>query len=300
MAHTSRNHKDTLFVDLFCEDRDGKKNFLDLYNSLNGTQLRLEDTEIKDVRIDGVLYTTMRNDVSMLVDNRIVVLCEQQSTVNENMPLRCLLYIARIYEQLLDTKSRFKRRLQQLPAPEFFVFYNGTDDLPEQQELHLKDAFIKDSPLTDAQKSALPDLTVLLYNLNKPTGKAAWEKCRALTDYNAFVTMIREEQSVSHEGFMARAIKRAVKADVLPDYLARKSREIENMFFGEYDYATDVAVQREEAHAIGLAEGLAEGSRTAKLETARNFLAMHLPIEQIAQGTGLPLAEVQQLASECC
>ncbi len=59
---------------------------------------------------------------------------------------------------------------------------------------------------------------------------------------------------------------------------------------------------KEEGIAIGLAEGEArgrtEGSRAKALEAARNFLSMHLSAEQVAQGTGLTLAEVQQLAAE--
>ena len=45
------------------------------------------------------------------------------------------------------------------------------------------------------------------------------------------------------------------------------------MLIGEYDYDTDIAVQREESFEIGLTEGDArgrsEGSLQAKLETAR-------------------------------
>ena len=308
MADTAnRRHKDTLFVDLFCDDeKDGRRNFLELYNALHGTHLRPETTQMRDVRIDGVLYSTLRNDVSMLVDGRVVVLCEQQSTINENMPLRCLMYIARIYEGLLEARDRFKRRLQRIPAPEFFVFYNGTDSLPERQELQLKDAFLSAGP---GQNFPL-NLTVTVYNVNRPTGKALWEQCRALTDYSKLIRIIREEQEKQKDGFMGRAVRRAMKAGLLAGYLSRKAKEIENMFFGEYDYATDVAVQREEAReegiaigeergiAIGEERGIAQGERNAKLEAARKLLAMHLgTVEQIAQAQGLNLEEVQQLAS---
>ncbi|MCR5724468.1 MAG: Rpn family recombination-promoting nuclease/putative transposase [Treponema sp.] len=63
--------------------------------------------------------------------------------------------------------------------------------------------------------------------------------------------------------------------------------------------AEDRREAKEEGIAIGLAEGEARGSRTAKLEAARNLLALHiLTEEQIAQAQGLSLAEVQQLAAE--
>ena len=45
----------------------------------------------------------------------------------------------------------------------------------------------------------------------------------------------------------------------------------------------------------GLAKGRKEGSHAAKLDDARNFLAMGIPIEKVAQGTGLSIAEIQAL-----
>ena len=79
------------------------------------------------------------------------------------------------------------------------------------------------------------------------------------------------------------------------------------MFFGEYDYDMDIAVQREEAfedgHASGIAEGevrghaagLAEGEHNAKLETAQAMLADNMPVEQVARWTKLPAEEIAAL-----
>ena len=276
---TNRVYKDSMFVDLFCHDRDGKKNFLSLYNALHGTPL-------KDVGIQNVLFRRQNNDVSMLVDNRIVVLCEHQSTINENMPLRCLMYLARIYEEQLDARLRFKRRLQQIPVPAFYVFYNGVEDVPESTVLHLQDAF----PVVAPHTPPPVDVCVTVYNLNKPTGRALWEQCKPLTEYNVFVTIAREEQR-GGGNYMERAVRSALRRGILSEYLSRKGKEVENMFFGEYDYDLDVAVQREEAFE----EGEARGERNAKFETARNYLRMGLTAEQVAQGSGISLADVLQL-----
>ena len=79
------------------------------------------------------------------------------------------------------------------------------------------------------------------------------------------------------------------------------------MLIGEYDYDTDIAVQREESFEIGLAEGeargeargksigLAEGSRKKALETAKNLLQFGLSREKIAHATGLTQAEVESI-----
>ncbi len=52
-----RNHKDSLFIDLFCKDKKvGKENFISLYNALHQTKLDLEHTDLREVNIENILY----------------------------------------------------------------------------------------------------------------------------------------------------------------------------------------------------------------------------------------------------
>ena len=67
------------------------------------------------------------------------------------------------------------------------------------------------------------------------------------------------------------------------------------MLIAEYDYDTDIAVQREEEREIALQEGISEGSYRKALETSKNMLAMHYPLEDICKITGLTKADVEQL-----
>ena len=79
------------------------------------------------------------------------------------------------------------------------------------------------------------------------------------------------------------------------------------MLLAEYDYDTDIAVQRAEAGRIafaqgisqgitkGRSEGIAQGSYQTKIETAKNLLGLGLSIENIAQATGLSRQEVEVL-----
>ena len=52
-----------------------KENFLSLYNALHGTELK-DTKQLKNVRLDQVLYMSFYNDVSYLVENKIIVLAE--------------------------------------------------------------------------------------------------------------------------------------------------------------------------------------------------------------------------------
>ena len=71
------------------------------------------------------------------------------------------------------------------------------------------------------------------------------------------------------------------------------------MLIAEYDYDTDIAVQREEAGKIafaqGISQGISQGSRQKALETAKNLLQFGLSVENIAKATGLSQKEVEKL-----
>ena len=133
----NREYKDSIFVDLFYKDVTAKKNLLSLYNALHDTDYQDEEI-IHKVKIEDVLYKNFKNDISVEVNGQVLVFGEHQSTVNPNMPLRCLLYVGRAYEQLVDKKARYKTTLVKVPTPEFYTFYNGEQEQPLEQELSLR------------------------------------------------------------------------------------------------------------------------------------------------------------------
>ena len=125
------------------------------------------------------------------------------------------------------------------------------------------------------------------------------KNCKPLQEYSLFVETVRRYVADDKEHGFEKAITECIKHDILRDYLQRKSREVMNMLIGEYDYDTDIAVQREESFEIGLAEGEArgrsEGSRQAKLETAKILKQLGDSVQKIAQATGLTQEEVEAI-----
>jgi len=139
----NREIRSSVFADLFGDDEvDGKRNFLSLYNAIHGTSLVYEETRIERKTIPQSVYKTFRNDVSMLIDGRLIVFVEHQSTLNENMPLRFLEYFVHILYGMVPARARYKRSLVKIPSPEFYVFYNGSETSPSEDELRLSDAFL--------------------------------------------------------------------------------------------------------------------------------------------------------------
>ena len=294
----NRNYKDSVFVDLFAKDINAKENFVSLYNALHNTNLDYQTTNLEPVMIEQVLYKSFYNDIAMLIDNKIVILVEHQSTINENMPFRILEYITRIYEKITKSKNKFGRKLIQLPVPEFYVFYNGKEDFPTEKTLKLSDAFL----LPEEKYGEVPnfplEITVKVVNINVDKDNEVLKRCEVLEQYSEFVELVRDYISSRVEEPLSKAIKTAIKTGVLRNYLERKATEVENMILTEYDYDTDIAVQREEAYEEGLSKGISQGAEQAKIETAKNLLNMGLTLKQIAQGTGLPLETVENLTGK--
>ena len=120
---TIRNYKDTVFRLLF----NNKEKMLELYNALYDTNYP-PGTPV---------------DINTIA-NTYLVITEHQSTINHNMPLRDLWYIAEIYKTMVDRKAVYKETPIKLPRPTFVVMYNGTKSLPPESHLNLSDCFLGD------------------------------------------------------------------------------------------------------------------------------------------------------------
>ncbi len=293
---TNRNYKDSVFVDLFAHDITAKENFISLYNALHETNLDVKTTDVQPVMLERVLYMKYYNDIAMLIDGKIVILIEHQSTINKNMPFRFLEYIARIYEKITTKDEKFGRKLVKLPVPEFYVFYNGKDDYPTESIMKLSDAFMQ---LDDSKLKNQLEISVKVININADKGNPILKRCEALKEYSEFIEQVRSNiENNVHEPF-TNAIKEAIKKGFLSDYLNRKSTEVQNMLLAEYDYDTDIAVQRKEAFddgiAIGEERGISKGAYQKAVETAKTLLSFGDSIEKVSKVTGLAIEEIEKL-----
>jgi len=251
MENVNEKHKDTVFTFLF----SNPDLLRELYSAIEGITLP-PDVPIDINTLSDVLFRTQRNDISFLLNNRLIVLIEHQSTVNDNMPLRFLMYIAKLYQEITCPEDKFKRKLGKIPKPEFIVLYNGEDNYPDYKELRLSDAFIK----TDKIKIDLPlELVVQVYNINKGRNQEILGKSKTLDSYSRFIDKIREyqkeyqwkypdkgEKKILLDKAARSAIKYCIKNNILKDFLRKHGSEVLNMLYAEYDPEVEMRVVREE------------------------------------------------------
>ncbi len=222
--HPIRNYKDTVFRMIFKE----KEQLLEVYNAINGTDYTNVD-ELEVTTIENAVYMSMKNDVSCMLDMRLQIY-EQQSTVNPNMPLRDLIYVAVQYEKLLIHKDLYSKKKIALPTPKFFVFYNGTDKQPERKELRLSDLFYTKEEVLSLE------LIVTQLNINQGYNKDLMKRCPTLWQYMIYVNRVREySKDFPLEQAVELAIDECIKENVLKEFLLKNKAGVIQMSIFEYD-----------------------------------------------------------------
>lgn len=244
----NRKYKDSVFSKYFSED---PKRLVELYNALEGTNYP-ENTPVKVNTITDVLYKDRLNDLSFLLDGQLVVLIEHQSTINNNMALRMLIYLGRLYEQILPSDALYRSKLIKIPTPKFIVLYNGLDDCPDHYQQRLSTAF------SAADDEPSVELVVDVWNVNFGENERLAKESKSLYDYSYFVHCVRQWKSkgLESDDAIARAIQDCVKANIMKEFLSKHGSEVENMLFTEWNWDTALKVQKEEGEEEGVFKAL--------------------------------------------
>jgi hypothetical protein len=227
----NREYKNSVFVAL-CED---KKRLIEVYNAVSNKNYPPE-AALKIVTLENVLFLGRRSDVAFLMEDKLVVLIEHQSTVCENMPLRLLIYIGSIYEKLLNANEKigqavYGTKLLKIPKPEFYVLYNGKADFPERKDLRLSDAFWN---LPESEKRSgleiwggLLELIVPAYNIKWGFNVEMLRKSETLSGYAFFVDLTYRSIGTGCElkEAIQRAVNGCIEKGILADFFRTHSSE---------------------------------------------------------------------------
>ena len=295
-SNVNKKHKNSVFSTLF----GNAETLRELYSAIEGIDVP-QDAAIGINTLTNILYMRQINDVSFTIDNKIIVLIEHQSTINENVPVILLMYIARVYEKMLDRQKLYQKKLVKIPTPEFFVLYNGSAPYPDHQELRLSDAFKNTDGLMRFENGCFPlDLVVQVYNINHGHNPEIFAKSKTLDSYSIFMAKINEyKKELSLEESVKTAIKYCIENDILKRFLREHGAEVINMLTDNLTVEEIVAVRSEEAweegRTEGRTEGREEGREEEKISIARNLLAKGSSPEFVQEITGLEPEVIREL-----
>ena len=278
-----QNHvRDTLFRFIYSgKDERSRRWLLSLYNALNGTNHK-DTSELTITTIENIIYITMKNDLSFLIDSQMH-LYEHQSTVNPNMPLRGLMYFAQLYQMNINKRDEdiYGNVLVKIPSPKFVVFYNGSSEQNDVVKYRLSDAF----EIPDQNKEF--EWTATVININQNHNEELQKSCKSLYDYSRFVDRIKHNlNSMLLKDAIIEAVDFAIENNFLEGLVEEQKMEILNTCLTEFNQEDYDRRRRREAR------------NEMALEVAKNMLKKAIPIETIAECVELPVEKIKELAVE--
>lgn len=276
MAADNIKYKDRLFNFLFGSE-ENKAWTLSLYNAMNKSNYT-DPSAIEITTIKEIMYLGMQNDTSFLISDEMN-LYEQQSSYNPNMPLRLMQYAGNLYEKYIKQtrQNKYGKKLMKLPVPRLVVFYNGTDEQPEEKLLKLSDSF-PEKAVSDIE------VTVRMINVNHGKNKELMAACKPLEEYSWLVAEVRKNNETRDEDGISSAIDRAITEMpddyVIKPFLVAHRAEVKGMLLAEYNEAETMELFKE------------DGRKEKEMEDIRNLMdTLKLSAKQAMDALKIPLAE---------
>ncbi|MCL2181230.1 MAG: Rpn family recombination-promoting nuclease/putative transposase [Treponema sp.] len=282
---TNRKLKSSVFSTLF----DNPDVLRELYCALGKVTLPA-DVPIAINTLKNAMINDLYNDVSFEIGGKLIVLIEHQSTINPNIALRLLLYIAELLKKKVKGKSIYSSKKIKIPWPEFYVLYNGTEPFPDYKIVKLSELFEKPQDLGLPERyMPLLELEAKVININEGRNADILNRCRKLAEYSTLISRVYHYRNEFND--LGEAIKKAVdychKHDILKEYLEVYGSEVLNMLYTKWNM--------EDAKEVWREEGREEGREESHKEIAWNMLANGSTPEYIQKITGLDLETIIDL-----
>ena len=270
----NREYKDSFFRLLF----DSESKSAELYNAIKGTDYKPEALKMNTLQ-NPFFYGVLRNDLSFCIDDRLIALYEHNSTINPNIAFRFLLYVADVYETLMDKEAMYKTTKMSIAAPKFYLIYNGKAKYPDTKVLKLSELY-----KVKGGKPSL-DLSVTVYNANKGHNKAIMARSEMLRGYAEFVAKVRrytDEKGLDLTAALKRTADDCARKGILREFLQKHGGDVVSMISREWN----------------MEDAKAAWEKGAKEEVAANFLREGISKEIVIRSTGLSAEQVENIARE--
>ena len=267
-----RTAKNSVFLDLF----QNKSYLLKLYKTLHPEDTTATEDSLTDVTIENVLTDNLYNDLGFIVNNKLMILIEAQSTWTMNILVRVLLYLAQSYHEYFQRTSQnyYKSKKVKMPKPELYVIFTGNKGL-KPGKISLSKEFFEGSDI---------DIEV--------RAKVIYESGTddIINQYIIFCKVFNEQ--TKQYGMTRKAVTETIRIckdrNILREYLLDREKEVVTIMMSLFDEEQILkSFIRSERH---------DEAR----ETAERMLRKgKMSLEEIADYVpSLPLEELKELEAE--
>ena len=234
----------------------------------------------KDLKLE-IDKRGIRLDVYIADSNRVFDL-EMQTTNQKNLGCRMRYYQSLIDAELLDKGANFND-LKESNIIFFCTFDPFRKGLPQYTFCNSCEE-LPDLKLSDKCKK-------IAYNVNA-FEKVDDEKIRKLLE---FISTGKSETSLTNK--ICKELKRVQgneewRAEYMTWEMLKQDTYDSGFFAGRNE---GIAIGEERGRNEGISLGITQGAYQKAVETAKKFLSMGLSVEQVADGTGLSIEEIEKL-----
>lgn len=271
-----RKAKDSVFVDLF----KNKTYLLKLYKTLHPEDTEATEDSLTNVTITNVLTDNLYNDLGFMVEDKLMILVEAQSSWTENILVRALLYLAQSYHEYFQRTRQdyYASKKVKVPRPELYVIFTGNRGRKPDQ-ISLSKEFFEGADIDLELKAKV------IYES---------EKDDIINQYIVFCKVFNEQ--TKQYGMTQEAVRETIRIckdrNVLREYLQSKEKEVVTMMMSLFD--------EEQIMEMHIKSERREAAEKAARETAERLLKIgKLTLDEIALCVpSLSLEELKELESE--
>ena len=214
-----RTAKNSVFLDLF----HNKKYLLKLYQALHPEDNTATEDSLTDVTIENVLTDNLYNDLGFIVNNKLMILIEAQSTWTMNILVRVLLYLAQSYHEYFQRTSQnyYKSRKVKMPKPELYVIFTGNKGR-KPDKIFLSKEFFNGEDIDIEIKAKV------IYESDKDD---------IINQYIIFCKVFNEQ--TKQHGMTRKAVAETIRIckdrNVLREYLHNREKEVVTIMMSLFD-----------------------------------------------------------------
>ncbi len=196
---------------------------LKLYKTLHPEDTTATEDSLTDVTITNVLTDNLYNDLGFIVNNKLMILVEAQSTWTMNILVRILLYLAQSYHEYFQRTSQdyYKSKKVKMPKPELYVIFTGNKGR-KPDKISLSKEFFEGTDIDIEVKAKV------IYESDTDD---------IINQYIIFCKVFNEQ--TKQHGMTQKAVTETIRIckdrNVLREYLAQREKEVVTIMMSLFD-----------------------------------------------------------------
>jgi len=265
-----RRAKDSVFIDLF----KNKSYLLKLYKTLHPEDITATEDSLTNVTITNVLTDNLYNDLGFIVNHKLMILVEAQSSWTMNILVRVLLYLAQSYHEYFQRTSQdyYASRKVKMLRPELYVIFTGNRGR-KPDKISLSEEFFQGADIDIEVKAKV------IYESDKDD---------IINQYIIFCKIFNEQ--TKRHGMTRKAVAETIRLckdrNVLKEYLLDKEKEVVTIMMSLFD--------EEEIMKMHIKGKQREAAEKVARETAKRMIKKgKMSLEDIAEC--VPLLSFEEL-----